>query len=270
VKVIRGGVSPELLARFEREVRAAAQLTHANSVAIYDFGIADGGRVFYAMELLDGLTLEEMVERCGPMPAERVVHLLVQLLGALEEAHLLGIVHRDVKPANVMVIKNGTEHDFAKLLDYGLVHLQRRSEQNLALTAKGALAGTPLYMSPEMITGDEEIDGRTDLYALGAMAYYLLTGAPPFDGSNPTQVMLAHVTKRAAPPSERSELPVPSDLEAVVLRALEKRREARFQSASEMRAALRSCACSDQWSEERAAEWWRLNAPAVDSGRRAA
>jgi serine/threonine-protein kinase len=270
VKVIRGNVSAELVARFEREVRAAAQLTHANSVAIYDFGVADGGRVFYAMELLDGLTLEQMVEKGGPMPASRVVHLLSQLLGALEEAHLLGIVHRDVKPANVMVIKNGTEHDFAKLLDYGLVHLIRRGSDNLALTAKGERTGTPLYMAPEMITKDEQIDGRSDLYALGAAAYYLLTGVAPFEGQNATQVLLAHVTQRPLPPSQRSELGIPADVEAVILRALEKRPEKRFANAAEMRAALRKCACAGRWTEEMAAEWWRINAPTIDGGRQAA
>lgn len=261
VKVIRGDVSPTLAVRFEREVRAASQLTHASSVAVYDFGVAADGRVFYAMELLRGMTLEAMVARFGPMPPERVVHLLAHVLGALEEAHLLGLVHRDVKPANIMVTKNGAEHDFPKLLDYGLVHLKTRAADAPSLTRGGSLAGTPLYMAPELITGEPPPDGRTDLYSLGAVGYFLLTGQAPFMGPNATQVMLSHLQKKPVPPSERSEVEVPGDVEAVILRALEKGPAERFSSAGEMRAALRACGCFGAWTEARAAAWWQAHAP---------
>jgi serine/threonine-protein kinase len=262
VKVIRGDVGPVNAARFEREVHAAARLTHASSVAIYDFGVSEDGRVFYAMELLKGLTLEGMVKRDGPMPAERVVHLLSHVLGALEEAHVLGLVHRDVKPANIMVTKNGTEHDFAKLLDYGLVHLKQRGPDHRALTSAGTLTGTPLYMAPEQCMGEPPPDGRTDLYALGAVGYFLLTGEAPFLDVNPTNVMLAHIQKKPVPPSERSELGVPPDVEAIVMKALEKAPDARFATAAEMRAALRACRCFGEWTEARAAAWWQTRAPA--------
>jgi serine/threonine-protein kinase len=261
VKVIRGDVSSTLAARFEREVKAASQLTHASSVAVYDFGVTADGRVFYAMELLRGLTLEAVVSRFGPMPPERVVHMLVHVLGALEEAHLLGLVHRDVKPANIMVTKNGAEHDFPKLFDYGLVHLKQRSPDALSLTRGGSLAGTPLYMAPELITGEPPPDGRTDLYSLGAVGYFLLTGEAPFMGPNATQVMLSHVKTKPVPPSQRSEIGVPGDVEEVLLRALEKAPGARFATASEMRAALRACQCFGEWTEARAAAWWQAHAP---------
>ncbi|NUQ77472.1 MAG: serine/threonine protein kinase [Polyangiaceae bacterium] len=261
VKVIRGDVNPNLTARFEREVKVASQLTHASSVAVYDFGVTADGRVFYAMELLRGLTLEAIVSRFGPMPPERVVHLLVHVLGALEEAHLLGLVHRDVKPANIMVTKNGAEHDFPKLFDYGLVHLKKRSPDAPSLTRGGALTGTPLYMAPELITGDLAPDGRTDLYSLGAVGYFLLTGEAPFTGPNATQVMLSHIKTKPVPPSARSEIEVPEDVEAVLLRALEKAPAARFSTAGEMRDALRACRCFGTWNEARAGAWWRAHAP---------
>lgn len=265
VKVIRGDISPVIAARFEREVNAAAGLTHASSVAIYDFGVSEEGRFFYAMELLSGLTLEEMVERDGPMPAARMALLLVGVLGALDEAHALGLVHRDVKPANIMVTRNGTEHDFPKLLDYGLVHLKSRTPDPRALTRDGSITGTPLYMAPELITGEPEPDGRTDLYALGAVGYFLLTGEAPFTGPNATQVMLSHVNKRPVPPSQRSELEVPADVEAVLMKALEKQPDARFATAGEMRDALQACACYGTWTEAKANAWWQTHAPAPPS-----
>jgi serine/threonine-protein kinase len=261
VKVIRGDVSPTLTVRFEREVKAASQLTHASSVAVYDFGVTADGRVFYAMELLRGLTLEAIVSRFGPMPPERVAHLLVNVLGALEEAHSLGLVHRDVKPANIVVTKNGAEYDFPKLFDYGLVHLKKREPDALNLTRGGSLAGTPLYMAPELIAGEPPPDGRTDLYSLGAVGYFLLTGEAPFMGSNATQVMLSHLNTKPVRPSERSEIEVPGDVEDVLLRALEKVPQARFSTANEMRAALRACACFGEWTEARAAAWWEAHAP---------
>jgi len=160
-----------------------------------------------------------------------------------------------------MVIKNGTEHDFPKLLDYGLVHVLRKGGESLSLTRKGALTGTPLYMAPELITGDSEPDGRTDVYALGAVAYYLLTGEAPFTGPNATTVMMNHLTKRPVRPSEKSEVDVPADLEAAILKALEKDPARRFAGAGEMRSALRATACFGSWTEQRAAAWWSLHAP---------
>jgi eukaryotic-like serine/threonine-protein kinase len=260
IKLIRGNVGEVAAARFEREVRAASRLRHGNIVAVYDFGRADRDRVFYAMELLEGLTLQALVDRHGPMPAARALRFLDQLLGALDEAHRLGVVHRDVKPANVMVTRNGSDRDYLKLLDFGLVHLRRRKDDMARrLTSTGAITGTPLYMPPEIITGEGEPDGRTDLYSLGAVAYFLLTGQAPFEGTSATHVLLAHVQTTPTPPSARSEMPIGGDVDSLVLRALGKKPEERFSTAAEMRAALRACDCYGEWTDEKAAEWWSVH-----------
>jgi serine/threonine-protein kinase len=255
VKLIRpavgGGVVPA--ARFEREVRATAALTHPNTVEIYDYGRADDGTFYYAMEYLPGLTLEQLAERAGPLPPGRAVHLLRQVCGALAEAHAAGLVHRDVKPANVLVCTRGGIRDFVKLLDFGLV---RGTDPDAGrLTQLGAVAGTPEYMSPEQAEGQDDLDGRSDLYSLGAVAYFLLTGGPPFRRANPVQLLLAHARDPVPPPAG-----VPADLAAVVLRCLEKDRDRRFADAAALDAALAACRLDDPWTEADAAAWWNQHA----------
>jgi serine/threonine-protein kinase len=181
------------LRRFEREVRATTRLTHPNTIQIYDFGNTASGTIFYVMEYLSGLSLEEMVKRHGPLPPGRAVYLLRQLCGALHEAHLLGMVHRDLKPSNVMICEIGGQHDVAKLLDFGLV--QEGDRAATQLTHEGIILGTPSYMSPEQVDGRDRVDARSDMYSLGATAYFALTGEPPFTRESALAVMLAHLIR---------------------------------------------------------------------------
>ncbi len=244
---------PKVLARFEREVQATAQLTHWNTVDIYDFGRADDGTFYYVMEYLPGLCLQDLVDRQGPMPAGRVIHLLTQTCDALSEAHAEGMIHRDIKPANIFAARRGHRHDVAKLLDFGLVR-QAESKQDSSLTSEHTLLGSPLYMSPEQAAGDD-LDQRSDIYSLGAVAFTLLTGRPPFDGSRPLQVIIAHAQ---TPPPKLSKIQqgIPADIEAVVLKALEKSPDARFQTAAEFHDALSRCESAGQWGWNQAEQWW--------------
>jgi serine/threonine-protein kinase len=258
VKVIRPerAGDPQNLSRFEREVRATAALTHPNTVEVYDYGHADDGTFYYAMEYLPGLSLEDLVQRHDPLPPGRAVHLLRQVCGALGEAHAAGLVHRDVKPGNVLVCARGGRHDVAKLLDFGLVQAHGLEEGTEKLTRQGAIAGTPAFMSPEQAAGHADVDGRSDLYSLGAVAYYLLTGRPPFERQTVVQTLAAHLGEPPLPP-DRHRPDVPADLQAVVLRCLEKDPARRFADAGELDRALAGCACAGGWTSETAAGWWR-------------
>ena len=242
------------LARFEREVQATAKLTHWNTVEIFDYGRADDGTFYYVMEYLPGMNLSELVQLCGKLPPGRVIHLLEQTCQALAEAHEQGLIHRDIKPGNIFAATRGGVNDVAKLLDFGLVKPVSAKGENVELTQEGAITGSPLYMSPEQATGDES-DARSDIYSLGAVAYFLLTGRPPFYSVVPIKVVLAHVSQIPKPPSEIAD-DVPSDLEAVILRCLEKKPADRFQSAEELRSALQSCEAASDWSREAATDWW--------------
>jgi serine/threonine-protein kinase len=276
VKLIRPerAGEPHALRRFEREVHATAQLTHPNVVEIYDYGRAADGTFYYVMEYLDGLTLDELVARPGPLPPARAVHLLRQVCSALRAAHGRGLIHRDLKPANIFVCEGVWLHDIAKLLDFGLVQAPALEGDGQKLTQEGAVAGTPAYMSPEQAAGLTELDGRSDLYSLGCVAYFLLTGRPPFVGKTSMQVLAAHMYEAVAPP--RQYCPdVPADLEAVILRCLEREPAQRFPSADELEQALARCHCAGQWTCEQAAAWWRGQAagypratgPVIDCGR---
>jgi eukaryotic-like serine/threonine-protein kinase len=242
------------LARFEREVRLTSRLTHPNTVAIYDYGRTSDGVFYYAMEHLDGLDLQEVVDRDGPQDPARVVHILAQVCGALAEAHSIGLVHRDIKPANIILADRGGVLDTAKVVDFGLVkELERQDE--VALSSANTIMGTPLYMSPEAIVSPDDVDGRSDLYAVGAVAYFLLTGGPVFDGKSVIEVCGQHVHEKPLPPSRRTGRALPAELEAIVLGCLAKSPDDRPQSARQLRDRLLACGVPP-WTEAQAQAWW--------------
>ncbi|WP_197442478.1 serine/threonine protein kinase [Lignipirellula cremea] len=245
---------PKMLHRFEREVRATAQLSHWNSVDIYDYGRSDDGVFFYVMEYLPGMNLGELVEQFGPLPPARVIHFLRQTSEALGEAHSIGLVHRDIKPANIFAAKRGGVNDVAKLLDFGLAKPIQTGDETLDLTQDGVITGSPHFMSPEQAQG-EEPDARSDIYSLGAVAFYLLAGEPPFKYEKLIKVMIAHATE--SPPMLTDMAPdTPQDLEAVVMRCLQKSPEDRYQSTEELITALEQCEAARQWTRRDADQWW--------------
>ncbi len=249
------------IAHFETEVNATAKLTHWNTVEIYDYGHTEDGTFYYVMELLPGLSLEELAERYGPLPPERVVHLLRQVCGALHEAHAANLIHRDIKPANIFAAQRGGVFDVAKLLDFGLVKERAAvSSSGGQGSTSGSFSGTPLYMSPEQAMAYEDVDGRADLYSLGAVAYYLLTGRPPFSGANVVQLLDAHATKEVVSPSTLSH-GIPSDLEHVILKCLAKEPSRRFPDAISLERALAQCEVAGNWTVEQAAAWWGEHSP---------
>jgi serine/threonine-protein kinase len=255
----------QVLARFEREVRMTAQLSHWNTVEIFDYGRADDGTFFYVMEYLPGLSLEDLLDRYGPLPAERVIHLLRQVCQGLREAHDVGLIHRDIKPGNVFAAQRGGLHDVVKLLDFGLVKAVGENP-SAGLSQEGGISGTPLFMSPEQARGLGDLDARSDIYSVGAVGYALLTGRPPFDGTNAMDVMIAHVRDEVVWPSQRQP-GAPADLEGVILRCLAKSPEDRFQDVEGLEKALSECAAADQWTQWHAARWWQENDGAVSTPR---
>jgi eukaryotic-like serine/threonine-protein kinase len=254
VKLLLGDGSEQQLRRFEKEVQLTARLTHPNTISIYDYGRTPDDVFYYAMELLEGMTLEELVERHGPLPPGRVIHLLLQVCGALQEAHRIGLIHRDVKPANIFLCRRGDIPDFVKVLDFGLVR-DIKSGQNASQTNVNAVVGTPLYMSPEAIVEPDSVDTLTDVYALGCVAYFLLTGAAPFHGNTVVEVCVHHLHSAPTPPSEIAH--VPADLERVILACLQKTKEARPPSAQALARLLEGCADARSWQTTDAETWWR-------------
>jgi hypothetical protein len=249
------------LARFRREAEAAAQLRSPHTVELYDFGETEDGTLYFVMELLEGLDLETLVRREGPLPQERVIHILRQVCESLEEAHVSGLIHRDIKPANIHVGRVGLRHDFAKVLDFGLVKsVSPTADGDSMATAAGLTPGTPAYMAPELALG-EAVDGRADLYALGCVAYYLLTGQLVFEASSGFQMIAKHIQDTPAPPSQRTELPVAAELDRVVLACLAKQPDDRPQSAAELDRMLAEIDVAP-WGEEEATRWWRAHQPA--------
>jgi eukaryotic-like serine/threonine-protein kinase len=248
------------VARFRREAEVAAQLRSPHTVELYDFGVTEDGTLYFVMELLEGMDLESLVRREGPLPEQRVIHVLRQVCDSLEEAHAAGLVHRDIKPANIHVGRLGLRHDFVKVLDFGLVKSVTPAGEDSMATAAGLTPGTPAYMAPEMALG-ETVDGRADLYALGCVAYYLLTGQLVFDATSGLQLIAKHIQERPVPPSQRSELEISADLERLVLACLEKRPEDRPQTAGELDRMLAAVEI-EPWSEEDATRWWRMHQPA--------
>jgi serine/threonine-protein kinase len=259
VKFIRGDLAanPATVARFEREVRAVTGLTHFNTVRVYDYGRADDGSFYYVMELLDGLDCDDLVRRFGAIPPARIVHLLAQICESLDEAHTQGLIHRDVKPANIYVCRNGNRFDFVKVLDFGLVTHRRALEaQDTRLTLPHQAVGTPQFMPPEVALG-KEIDGRTDLYALGCVAYWLATGRPVFDGESLYDVVSKHLHANADPPSRHAPHAIPPELDALVLACLEKEPDRRPSTARELARRLRDIPLADRWGDEQAEAWWK-------------
>ncbi|HUS28352.1 MAG TPA: serine/threonine-protein kinase [Kofleriaceae bacterium] len=240
------------LQRFENEVQHTARLTHPNTIAIYDFGRSREGTFYCAMELVDGPSLEEVVRQDGALPAWRVVHLLRQICGALAEAHAMGIIHRDIKPANLMLCERGGQLDTIKVLDFGLVRNLRDLE------TEHRVVGTPLYMAPEAFENPDGVDERCDLYSLGATAYFLLTGTPPFSGATTVAICANHLAQVPEPPSRRLGGPIAEDLERLVLRCLAKAPSDRPR-ARELGELLSECVDASGWSNERVAEWWRAH-----------
>lgn len=258
VKMIRAeqAGNPATLSRFEREVQATATLTHWNTIEIYDYGHAEDGTFYYVMEYLPGMSLEDLVTQQGPLSPERAVHFLRQVCGPLREAHSIGLIHRDIKPSNVFATERGGVKDVAKLLDFGLVQSLDFGGLDARLTLQGTILGSPPYMSPEQAAGKTNLDGRTDIYSLGAVAYFLLTGQPPFLRDTAMQMLLAHAYEPVKPFSElRAD--VPADLQEVILRCLEKDPSKRYPDAASLEKALSACACAGQWTEDQAAESWQ-------------
>jgi DNA-binding NtrC family response regulator/plasmid stabilization system protein ParE len=267
VKLIRHDVAPgaarqQLVRRFEREAHVTAGLRSPHTVHLYDFGVNDSGSFYYVMEYLDGLDLHRVVTRFGPQPAERVIMLLRQACRSLAEAHERGLVHRDIKPANLFVTRLGTEYDYVKVLDFGVVKEQSGHDATL-LSNQGIVQGTPAFMPPEIVLGETGIDGRADLYSLACTAYWVLTGHAVFDATTPAQMLLHHVQTPPVPPSKTSEMSIPGQLEAILMTCLEKNPAKRPSSALQLDVQLAQVRCEAPWTNERAREWWEAHAPEV-------
>jgi len=269
IKLIRADQAgdPTSLGRFAREVQAMATLTHWNTVEIYDYGHAEDGTFYYVMEYLPGLSLQQLVEQYGPLSPERTIHFLRQICCALQEAHAMGLIHRDIKPSNVIACERGGVFDVAKLLDFGLVHglgsaLTRNEDP---LTIQGTILGSPPYMSPEQASGKNGVDARTDIYSLGTVAYFLLTGQAPFVRETAMEMLMCHVYE-PVPPLAELRPDVPADLQEVVMRCLEKDPANRFADVESLEQALAQCGSADQWLRSDAAAWWQEQRRASTAG----
>ncbi len=248
---------PKDLARFEREVQQTSRLAHPNTISIFDYGRSAGGAFYYVMEYLDGFDLEKLVDSDGPLAPGRAIHVLQQASGALAEAHALGLIHRDIKPANIMLTERADESDVVKVVDFGLVKTLDRAKDDAAVTNVNTITGTPMYLAPEAITSPEAVDARSDLYALGAVGYYLLTGQHVFNGATIVEVCSKHLLETPMAPSQRLGKPLPKDVEALMLACLEKRREDRPATAQAMRASLLACANATPYDVGVGRAWWR-------------
>jgi serine/threonine-protein kinase len=260
-------LSEEGAARFEREVQLTASLSHPNTIRVFDYGRTPDGIFYYVMEYLEGASLEEVVAVAGALSAGRVIHILDQVAGALSEAHGIGLIHRDIKPANIFLTEQGGVPDVAKVLDFGLVKQLSRTSADAStvqmVTRDTSISGTPTYMAPEAITSPEKIDARTDLYALGAVGYFLLTGHEVFSGRNLLEVCSHHLHSTPPPPSTRVDWPIPDDLERLILTCLEKEPAQRVPDARALQSQLRACRDAPTWSEEEARRWFEAHGPAL-------
>jgi serine/threonine-protein kinase len=265
VKLVRAdalGLDPDThataLTRFEREAQVTAALQSPHTVELYDYGISDDGTLYYVMELLDGVDLYQLVAKHGALPPERVVHILRQVCASLGEAHKRGLVHRDVKPANIYLCKRALEYDFVKVLDFGLVRKHSAidpAESAERLSKMGTVIGTPAYMAPEVIKG-APADARSDIYAVGCVAYWLLAGVEVFDAPTLPAILVAQASEQPVPLSQRCDSEIPADLETLVLDCLTKEPEYRIQSAEEIVRRLEAIEFRESWSQVRAEGWW--------------
>lgn len=252
-----------LLARFEREAQATASLTSPHTVEIYDFGVSDG-TFYYVMELLEGMDLRTLVEKSGPVPAERAVRFLRQAADSLADAHGVGLIHRDIKPANIYTCRRGLEYDYVKVLDFGLVKETAVAdpEGDTQLTVQGITSGTPAFMPPEMARAASDVDGRADLYALGCVGYWLLTGKLVFEANNAVEMLVMHASEAPVPPSRNSEIEIPESVDRLVLDCLAKSPDDRPASAREVSRRLDEIEAEiGRWSQERAERWWGAYLP---------
>ena len=245
-------VGADNIERFEREVQHMSQLTHPNTVAVYDYGRSPDGDFYYAMEYLGGgIDLENLVKKHGPQPSGRVAQILAQVCGALHEAHLNGIIHRDIKPANIILCERGGVPDVAKVVDYGLV---KEIARDTAASTQVVL-GTPSYVAPEAVTDPSSIGPPADLYSVGCVGYFLLTGKKVFEGKTAVDVCIAHVTKPPVPPSQVATQPIDAELEAILMKCLAKKPEERYASAAVLRHLLLAVPSPD-WVVAQARTWW--------------
>jgi hypothetical protein len=269
VKLIRASnigdaKSDDVVRRFEREAQVTAGLSSPHTVQLFDFGVADDGSFYYVMELLEGLDLERFVHRHGPMPAERVIYVLHQVCHSLAEAESNGLVHRDIKPANLFLCRYGGEHDFVKVLDFGIAKAaapDMLETGTIGITQDNIFQGTPAYIAPEQVLNGSRVDGRADIYATGCVAYFLLTGEPLFTGDTPMAIVVHHAHTQPAAPSKRSELPIPPALDRVILDCLAKNPADRPQSARELSRRLAGVGGIKPWDEDRARQWWDTHRP---------
>ena len=256
IKLLSPQVGETRLKRFEREVELTSNLTHPNTIVVYDYGRTQDGTLYYVMEYLDGVTFDELSRFEGALPPSRVRYLLLQICGALREAHSVGLIHRDVKPANLMLTCRGQLADFVKVLDFGLVK-QISEPEAVGLSGVQTILGTPGFLSPESILSPDQVDARSDLYSLGAVAYLLLTGQPVFAGNSVVEICVQHINDPPVLPSRRLGRSISPELEKIVLKCLTKEPERRFQSADELEAALLECDDLSDWSQAEAHLWWR-------------
>jgi len=234
-------------------------------VTLFDFGVADDGAFYYVMELLDGLYADHIVKRVGPLPAERVVSELRQLCHSLSEAESCGLVHRDIKPANIFLCRYGEDHDFVKVLDFGIAKATNDTPAlETALTIGNMIRGTPAFIAPEQALGGIDVDARADIYSIGCVAFWLLTGDLVFSAETPMKLLVAHAHSTPEPPSARTELPIPAELDALVLSCLAKDRDYRPASARDLLERLQAIKLPHSWTDERAREWWRTHLPRDD------
>jgi serine/threonine-protein kinase len=250
-----------VLRRFEREAQATAVLSSPHTIQVFDFGVTQDGAFYYVMELLTGRDLESLVREFGPLPASRTIYLLRQVAHSLADAHARGLVHRDIKPANIYVCRMGLEYDFAKVLDFGLVKVKQSRHTDTLSTIEHTTTGTPAYMAPETILGDAEVDRRADVYALGCVAYFLLTGHLVFEADTSMKVLMHHLNTAPIPPSQRTELPIPRELDELVLACLQKDPARRPQNAGELFRMAYNCRTAEGWNADAAEAWWQAHLP---------
>jgi serine/threonine-protein kinase len=250
------------LRRFDREARATAALSSPHTIQVFDFGVTNEGSFYYVMELLTGRDLESLIRDFGPMPADRATYLLRQVCHSLADAHVRGLVHRDIKPANIYSCRMGLDYDFVKVLDFGLVKFgDRRGRDQTLVTLDHRTTGTPAYMAPEVILGEADIDRRVDVYALGCVAYFLLTGQLVFEADTSMKMLLQHVQTPPVPPSERTELPIPRELDEFVLACLQKNPDDRPQHAGDLFQMVGRCRTCQTWTRDTAKQWWETYLP---------